>query len=506
MGPRLVFVADVDSGHRHVGDEAMLEANLEALQLRLPGMRATVISARPWRGRAGDDNVTGPGFPPADEATERERLLLLRRFLRAAEAVDGAGRLPAADPTADLVRALRQADALVVSGGGNLNSRWPEHLVERVALARLAQRLGKPLAFLGQTLGPELTVVERDLLGGVLRQARWVGVRDLPSAALALALGVTPERLDHQLDDAFLLPPRPPDPEESRQLPVFDGQPSIAVTLHPFAPAGDDAVRSIAAQLTAVARATGARLLFVPHEEARESSDGRFERAIAAMLPPEVESSILPILPARLTRWVTGQGSLVISSRFHPLVFGLSAAVPSLGIFADEYCRVKNRGAMTHAAQEERWSLSLHEATSGVLAPRAIELWAQRERVSHELTLLEAGWRERDARRWPRLLAALGLPGAGAEPAPPEDDGQLLGHEPRALALALASALAGRDDAARAEIARLRAEVERLRSEQRWVTGTVAWRLRCSLLRLRPLRLFYRALRNLPPRGDIART
>ena len=54
--------------------------------------------------------------------------------------------------------------------------------------------------------------------GPTLRRAAWVGVRDLESAALALELGVPPERVDHQLDDAFLLAPQSP-PAAARRTP-----------------------------------------------------------------------------------------------------------------------------------------------------------------------------------------------------------------------------------------------------------------------------------------------
>jgi polysaccharide pyruvyl transferase WcaK-like protein len=34
-------------------------------------------------------------------------------------------------------------------------------------------------------------------------------------------------------------------------------------------------------------------------------------------------------LSARQVRWLTGQAALVVSTRYHPVVFGLAAGVPS---------------------------------------------------------------------------------------------------------------------------------------------------------------------------------
>jgi len=94
---------------------------------------------------------------------------------------------------------------LIVSGGGNFSSTWPDLLYERATLLHLARIFGKPAVVLGQTLGPELSGAERRLLAETLSSARFVGLRELPSAVLAMELGVPPERLWYQCDDALFV-------------------------------------------------------------------------------------------------------------------------------------------------------------------------------------------------------------------------------------------------------------------------------------------------------------
>lgn len=492
FSPHLILVADVGgAGDYHVGDEAMLEANLATLRRLLPDARATVVSAHRWA--AADAAVTtlpGLGFPVRGEATDAERGLALDQMLATVREGRSGLTRRVAGPLADLVDAVRSSAGVLVSGGGNLHATWPELIYERAAIAEIARLLDRPVAFVGQTLGPELSPSQRDLVAPMLRRACWVGVRDLASAAFALALGVTPDRLDYQVDDALLLEPRPPSADESRRLPDLAGPPWIAITVHPFAAPTDDGVRRLADQLAAVARATGARLVFVPHQSAGEDhgSDERFSRELAAMLSPQTAAAVCPVMPARLVRWLTGQASLVISTRYHPLVFGLAAGVASLAIYADDYGRVKLQAALRHARQSDA-CLALAEAEEGALAPRALALWARRAAVRADLETCRARWQEQEARRWPRLLAALGL-AAGAATDPARMDAWLLGHEPRALALDLAATLEEHRAATSAEAGRRRAELA-------WVSGTATWRLRSRLVSWRPLLALYRWIRRL---------
>lgn len=497
--PRVVIVADVGSGNaEHVGDNAMFEANVAALTQRLPGLEVSLLARRPWRSaeiRVAE--LPALDFPRLDEASDGER----RKLLELVSAAVRSGRFATlgrrAESVAALVAALSRADALVVSGGGNLNARWPEHLFERAAAVEVARRLGRPVAFLGQTLGPALAPDQRAVLGEALRSAAWVGVRELPSAALALALGVPEGRVDYQLDDACFLQPRPPEPDERRQLPDWGDGRWIALTFHPFCAPSDLACDRIGEQLGALASALGARLLFVPHEAADDAgrSDREVSHALVARLPRRVESWICPVLPARLVRWITAQACMVVSTRYHPLVFGLAAGVPCLGLWSDDYSRIKVQGALRHAGQSE-WSCALEEGAAGALLARGLDLWQRRDVTSAHLAALHPGWRVREERRWRRLLAALGLSSSRATPsesstgqAEPalEPRDSLLGADPQALALALLETL-------EEERAAAGAELERRRAELSWVVGTSTWKLRSRLLRLRPLLSAYRTL------------
>lgn len=384
--PRLLLIADIGGeGARHIGDEAMLEANLGALRALFPQASFTVVVRAPeWLGR---------------------------RY--------GVAAIPAVSSDA-----VASCHAVILSGGGNLASSWPDLLRERVTLLELAHRFGKPSVVLGQTIGPHLSDEERQLLAATLPQARFVGVRELPSAMLAISLGVPPERIWYQFDDALR-------PDEA--VPVLPDAATIAVTIDPQLRAtGKLLFEALAAQLRTLADATGARLVLVPHAFGDEGapSDLTEARLLAAAIGGQ--RIVIDVDDARSA---AASASLVISSRYHPIVFGLLAGVPSLGIYGDDYCRVKLQGALAHAGLE-RWTLTYDEVASGRLLEMSRELWASRESIRQTLDARMASWRAECGERWAAVRQA--ITGEGA----PVPSSTLFGRPVEEVLPRLASAFA----------------------------------------------------------------
>lgn len=413
----LVFNGDVGGPEGyHVGDEAMLEANLAAFRRRCPELQATIVSRNPaWTAaRHAVRSIAPIGF--ATHATSDEtRNVLLNRLLEnfeSAAAEDSWGR--------EAIALMAAADGVVVSGGGNLSATWPEHVYERVAYSEMAHRLGKPCVFLGQTIGPDLSPVLEPLLALALQRAKIVGVRELCSAALALNLGVSPDCLIYQTDDALSLEETPVDEAWADPL-RRGGRPWIAVTIDPFAAAEEaaPAVNSLAAQLSHLATYSGAQLVFIPHVAAATHENGVradlvIGQAIRDALPASTSMIMCDVLEASQTRWLTGQADLVVSTRYHPLVFGMAAGTPGLGLYTDEYRRVKLQGALAHA-NLAKCCISLQEAIDeGRLFEMGRTLWDHREEMRHDLVAMNRVWRDHEAIRWQMVFAAFGLPDANA--------------------------------------------------------------------------------------------
>lgn len=393
---RFVMIGDVGGDATyHVGDEAMLAANLAELGRCYPGAHFTIVSADPAAtgARFGVEAVPPIGFPSGQHVADDARDRLLD------EVIDNGEHVSRGDAVArwQVVEAVVRCDAVVVSGGGNLSATWPEHLYERVALLALAGRFGKRALVLGQTIGPDLGARQRELLGSVLRRADLVGARETASLRFAQVLRVPAEKLTLQLDDAFFIPTTgaPDDPSAG------DKAPCIAITLTRAA----EPLADVAVQLGRLARETGARLVFVPHARAPDD-DHEIGRKLASALAPDVELDLLPVEDAGAARRRVACMEMVISTRYHPLIFAMSAGVPCLGVYADAYTRVKITGALRHGGLES-WTLPWVLASEGALLKSARELWQRRDAVRRQIDRHRLRWQRMHREHWQRIESAL---------------------------------------------------------------------------------------------------
>lgn len=403
--PRRVFLIGDVGGEPtfHLGDEAMLHANLERLREIDPGAELTVASRDPaWTARRyGVRSVPRPDLSAVLSDGEPNEAAFERLVSEALEPpAEGSGSAGRTVP-AETARAIAEADSLLVSGGGNLNASWPEQLYERVIFLEMADRLGVAAAVTGQTLGPHLGSRHRELLRRVLSRLSFVGVREAYSWDVGHLLGVAPEHLVYHLDDAFFGPRFAP--STGAAAPAGEGAPWIGVTVTRL----PGSVEQFAKQLERVARETGCRLVFVPHAKAPDG-DVEVARALADLLGPGVEAEVVPVPSAEEGRRLAEGAEMVLSMRYHPLVFAVAGGVPALGLYVDEYTRVKLRGALGHGGLDD-WVLPLEMALAGNLAEASVDLWRHREAIRRHLADQTSRWQAMERAYRSRLARALGI-------------------------------------------------------------------------------------------------
>lgn len=399
--------------HYHAGDEAMSEVIIGALAAAgRPNVRIVATSTNPvaTARRLRCVSVPWAGFASCTNEDERARVL-----------ADLTARL--GDPTAShppLVTEALGAAGVVVAGGGNLNSHWPEHLYERVLLGRVARHVGIPLVITGQTVGPELEPHHRLLAAELLSGAVMVGVREQPSAAVVAELGIDPERILAQADDALMLTPTEPSSLPAGFTGPTTQHPSrfIAVTIHPFAHPDDPQVAALGDQLAAVAARTASQLLFVPHMRGGEGPGGASDTDMAGALAAHTGGVVLDTPSAREAAWAAQQAWVVVSSRYHPVVFATAAGVPALALPCDRYTLVKCGGALTHVGLGP-WVLHLTRAAGGELEAALGELTRRRHEVASWMSRHLPYLQWLDSVRTQRMLDAAGLGVDSTEPTIP---------------------------------------------------------------------------------------
>lgn len=180
---RVALLCEVDQAVYHVGDEAIGIAS--AAQLRQRGHEVVMISRQEKYGPGGQphaESIPALTFPwPLDE---RDRYLAEIRKVLSGNHV----ALPAKDKLFKIMNQLRGVDALVIGGGGSLNSNFGWLVYERLATALVASFLDIPVVLSGQSLGPFLLLSDRAALKELLELCQLVGVRDADSYRLATQL------------------------------------------------------------------------------------------------------------------------------------------------------------------------------------------------------------------------------------------------------------------------------------------------------------------------------
>ncbi len=330
---RVALLCDIDQAVYHVGDEAIFAASSNQLQAR--GVEVTPVS----RG-----HKYGPGGEPPTEAIRALEFPWMpedrQRYLAEIRAVlDGEQKaLPADDKVFEVLEQLRGVDGLVIGGGGALNSRFGWLLYERLATALIVAAQGKPVVLTGQSVGPDLSVSDREVLAELLDLCVLVGLRDADSYRIAKQLRPHHPAIFQTIDDAVLLDADWIVPKANR----------IGVTLGaeawPFP--DDDYLNVMTALIDGLAERTGAEIELIPHmaDPDHGGSDQQAHQALADRLSHPVSVSPIELCTSSAQRLASCQW--VVTTRFHPVVFGLLAGASVLPVGLNRYGLSRIDGAL----------------------------------------------------------------------------------------------------------------------------------------------------------------
>lgn len=376
---KVLVIGDVSwQGSYHLGDEAMTEAAITQLQRR--GAEVTLVAGDPAISAALYGVDTVPQFGYRALATRKEWEARLAELDGVIDAVF-AGEREAPPYAAATLAALSEADAVVIAGGGNLNSKWAHHIFERLTLTRAAEARGIPLYVTSQTVGPELDAADRTLLAEILSYARVFGAREGTTAQLMRELGdsdapasespaaqtstthtpVVHTPVVHTLDDAILLEAAELSSQQLADLKLPHRYIVGSFTFHSFSTGltHEEYYRATAALLDEAVATSDADVLLLPHMGTLEHSDRNdprsdvygHDRIVAHTRSGRVRS--LPMMSARELLAVTTGALFTLSTRYHPVIFGVGVGTPAVGLVISYYSAVRVRGALRNVGMEE---------------------------------------------------------------------------------------------------------------------------------------------------------
>ena len=382
--PRVLVIGDIGQHTYHVGDEAMTIASAAALSeggaavtlmTRDVGHSARYIGAavnhEAAQHEAGAPYEYLPFFLFPWAPAERELTLAALECVltqlhadRERPSTSELVALPQVQALPEVLHPLAQTvermvefadaiaamDAVVVSGGGNLNSRYGWLLYERAAAVRAAEHAGVPVYVTGQSLGPVLNPHDAQVLERMLRTARSVTVREHSSLSWCRERGIDARlSVDDATDYLAASPARTLHYAEGVSAgQVLDELPEryVCVTVNECT---EQQAEQIARLLDSMWREHGYAPVFLSHfgdPQNPESGDIQVHQRIAEQLSPSTPATLLPILHADQSVTVHRGAAFTLTSRYHPAVFSAAAGIPVLALVPDAFTQMRVGGAL----------------------------------------------------------------------------------------------------------------------------------------------------------------
>jgi len=227
----------------------------------------------------------------------------------------------------------------------------------------LAHKLGKPVYLYAQSFGPYPTRIQRKIATMGLRCADLILVREGQSKNLLAELGLAGERVIRVPDSAFAFNPNRILVSQPTLLNGLSHEHTVGVTVRSWLPAPEQSAYELAmAQfLDAISEQYDLNVVVIPQVTSVEKDDDDrvVGRRIQNLIP---DGSNIHFLDERFTHHeiaaIYSNLHYLVGTRFHSVIFALSAGVPALAI---EY-EHKTSGIMKDLGLE-RWVLPIEAVT-----------------------------------------------------------------------------------------------------------------------------------------------
>lgn len=387
----------------NMGDAAMLKVALGRILKRWPTAEVHILTESP--GRLADICPHGRALSPDGRATWQRRWNVLgglqrlvptrgKPALASAEAhlrnrypsliKKWVGRRLARRgfdlaPMDQYLELVASAHAVIATGGGYITDAFKGHAERVLDMLRLAQKLGKPTAMLGQGIGPLVDPQLLSLCRETLPGLELISLRErLIGPALLRALGVRADSIWPTGDDALELAVQEPSANDANGL-------GVNIRQSDYAGVTEQTTAELGSVFTQLAGQLSAQLVAVPISWYPHESDtllaARLSMADACGVPASAEHQGVPI---GLTLERVRQCRVMVTGSYHAGVFALAHGVPTIGLVKSPYYADKFAGLFHEFGAGT--IVDLREPGCGEkLKQRIPELWAQATTMADRL-------------------------------------------------------------------------------------------------------------------------
>ncbi len=337
-------------GYYHVGDEAMFQSTYHFYQMYLPSvLLSTLVSSPLYKSYKLDERV---GLPwPADISSARFYFckLIFKSYLMRYFKISlfsGAQQ--------QLVEFVRSHNLIHLFGGGYLTSECGGWMYYGLLVIKLGRIFGVKTILTSHTIGPFNNVVDRQIASCVLNTASYISLRtqsNLQASAL-IRQGIVKPTISTSLDAGYFLEA---DTSLNHKFTKQKGVLRIGLSLHGKSYEISPLQQLLLTNLTKLAQKQPVEVMLLPHIIHQQIPwDLSFMQTILSGLPSSIKV-IIPKYPglspkppsiSSLVKGLTSTCDLVISTRYHGVVFAISQSVPCLSLVTSEYQNMKNTEAL----------------------------------------------------------------------------------------------------------------------------------------------------------------
>jgi colanic acid/amylovoran biosynthesis protein len=250
------------------------------------------------------------------------------------------GGSPASWPgQVDLVRAVREADLVVASGGGYVNDVWWWHGAGVLGVLAMAQKMGKPTAMFGQGIGPLTNRLLRRQLRETVGPLAVVGLREgLLSPQLLSEAGRAPSAMTVTGDDALEI-------ATPRDLPSRGSDIGLNVRIAGYTGVDPSLARRVRAAVIEAAHSRDVRVIALPvsrYQRSPASAESGQDLEGSTSSSADVERMDLRT-PEELADSAR-RCRLIVTTSYHAAVYGLANGVMTVCLVAHPYYDAKFAG------------------------------------------------------------------------------------------------------------------------------------------------------------------
>lgn len=395
------------TGFYNMGDEAMLAGNIEILQRCK--IKIIVLSNYPEITSKIHNVSAKQDFNRLIEEETKKYPKLIKRLLfllicfklwRGAKQIQKNKKIQfLSSLERDFLYVLANCQALLIVGGGNLNDifGW-RGLIARFFTVALAKIMRKPVFLGAQTIGPLNKWWTRLLVKKFLEKVDLITLRENFSKNVLNEIGVKNERVKVVPDDAFNIIPI--NRKNAFNLLINEGidinkikkqrQRVIAITPRAWWEIDDKNIPlkiALEDSIKFLLRQNENYIIFVPTSfyPGLGDDDVKTSKEIISKLGISMSTN-LKILSGKYN-WSQLKGVLslmdvVIGTSYHSIVFAMSTGVPALGLYVDEYYRLKIAGFF-HLLGLEDLAIDVRNLNKDILVNK-LENFLEREKILRE--------------------------------------------------------------------------------------------------------------------------